>query len=488
MNTPDYWLNVLLECNRLDFTPATRGAAATPENGGPTLSSRSFAIALRAMAHAWFLERPGVASLGFPAVPNRPAAPDAASALHGAAARILSRLFPKQTARIIQAAQSAGPADVASANWGRAVADAHFASRSGDTERPAALYTYQSTPGAYQPDPQNPAGNPFDPKAPGQPHGVDYGRIPLFGLGAMLPLDPPPGYQAPGQIDRTDSVYLADYAKVRASGHRKLTEDTANPAGLDNALRGIFWAYDGVAHLGTPPRLYFQIIEKIAAQFGLSNDRKMLLYAICGTALGDAGVHAWHYKYLYNIWRPVTGIRQHGASFGAAGTTVPQPSSAAIDGDPFWEPLGAPNTNGVGENFTPPFPAYPSGHATFGGASLHALRVVLNAWDPAKVQLKERADAVSFTFVSDELNGINQSVAPHAGVQGAGRTRHERQFASLEEAIMENGLSRVFLGVHWQFDAEPIQPKKGRIVGGVPLGISIADALCAGYAPAIAAV
>ena len=37
-------------------------------------------------------------------------------------------------------------------------------------------------------------------------------------------------------------------------------------------------------------------------------------------------------------------------------------------------PLGAPASNLNGPNFTPPFPAYPSGHAVFGGALFQTLR------------------------------------------------------------------------------------------------------------------
>ncbi len=51
--------------------------------------------------------------------------------------------------------------------------------------------------------------------------------------------------------------------------------------------------------------------------------------------------------------------------------------------------------------------------------------------------------------------------------------------------ILENGLSRVFLGVHWVFDAfdinanDPYTPVFGnnpaQRIGGVPLGLTIAE-------------
>jgi membrane-associated phospholipid phosphatase len=78
------------------------------------------------------------------------------------------------------------------------------------------------------------------------------------------------------------------------------------------------------------------------------------LFALVNVAMADAGIAAWESKFFYQYWRPVTAIR---AQYDAK----------------FW-PLGAPGTNMQGPNFTPPFPAYPSGHATFGGALFQILR------------------------------------------------------------------------------------------------------------------
>jgi len=65
---------------------------------------------------------------------------------------------------------------------------------------------------------------------------------------------------------------------------------------------------------------------------------------------------------------------------------------------------------------------------------------------------------------------------------------HEREFASIEAAFVESGPSRVDLGVQRQFAAETIIPVSGKVIGGVLLGISVAEALCAKYAAAVAAV
>ncbi len=77
-------------------------------------------------------------------------------------------------------------------------------------------------------------------------------------------------------------------------------------------------------------------------------------------------------------------------------------------------------------------------------------------------------------FVSDELDGINTDN------KGTVRPRHRRNFpGGLWQMIEENGRSRVYLGVHWVFDAFAVKgngdPNLDRNVGGVPLGLKIAE-------------
>jgi hypothetical protein len=101
--------------------------------------------------------------------------------------------------------------------------------------------------------------------------------------------------------------------------------------------------------------------------------------------------------------------------------------------DPDWTPLGAPASNLVDPNFTPPFPAYTSGHADLGGAMFQILRRLYG-------------DGIAFTFVPDEYNGVTRDK------RGKVRPRVLRSFSSLSQAEEENGQSRIYLGIHWQFD------------------------------------
>jgi hypothetical protein len=155
------------------------------------------------------------------------------------------------------------------------------------------------------------------------------------------------------------------------------------------------------------------------------------MLALVNTALADTAVAVWESKYFYQLWRPVTGIREADAGTGPTGSGD---GNALTTGDPTFSPFGAPASNLNGPNFTPPFPSYPSGHAAFGGALFETLRQVYGR------------DDIAFTFVSDELNGITRDS------EGNVRALRPRTLSSLSQAEEENGQSRIYLGIHWSFD------------------------------------
>lgn len=453
-----YWNDVALEANKVSHT-ATGG-----EQTGPTLSSRALAIVHLAMHDAYFGVHPGPDGLYLQDVTGLPAAGEnAEAAVAAAACASLADLYPSQRPVFEAAALKAGiPADGAaqSGRYGRAVADAIVAKLAIGADEPGASdqgYCASSARGRHRQDPDNP-GQKF--------HAPFYGATARrIAVTQDWSLNQPP---AP---DHDEDMYKAALVEVRGKGGAPgLSSTTREP---HETLIGIFWAYDGVPGLGSPPRLYNQIVRTIADSRGNSAAENARLFAMVNAAMGDAGVLAWQEKYDHDLWRPVLGVREHDPAMGPTG----EPGHA-IDPccDPFWLPLGAPKTNTTEKNFTPPFPAYPSGHATFGAAAFQAVRLFYEyeAGLP---------DNIAFDVVSGELDGASTDR------NGTVRTRHERHFDSLWQAIFENGLSRVYLGVHWAFDAfaasdvkcpdgtykDPADITYASNVGGVPLGLAIAN-------------
>src|SRR5439155_12101087 len=157
-------------------------------------------------------------------------------------------------------------------------------------------------------------------------------------------------FRPPAPPALTSQAYTDAFNEVKSFGAIDSVVRTA-----DQTEIGHFWAYDRPG-TGAPPSLYNQITQVIAKQRHNSEIDNARLFALVNVAMADAGCAAWDAKYVYNFWRPITAIRQ-----------------AALDNNPDttadadWTPLGAPG-DGVVPDFTPPFPAYISGHSTFGAA------------------------------------------------------------------------------------------------------------------------
>ena len=236
-------------------------------------------------------------------------------------------------------------------------------------------------------------------------------------------------FRAPVPPALNSAAYAIAFDEVKRLGGDGVTTPTQRTA--EQTEIGTFWAYDGTPSLCAPPRLYNQITMQIAEQKHSNFVELARLLALVNVAMAEAGTAIWESKYFYQYWRPVTGIRE---SDPGTGPTTLGDGNAATIGDADFSPLGAPASNLSGPNFTPPFPAYPSGHAGFGGALFQVLRKFY------------RTDKIPFTFVSDEFNGVTQDN------QGNVRPLIPRTFSSLSQAEEENGQSRIYLGIHWAFD------------------------------------
>lgn len=456
-----YWNDVALEANRVSHSNG-KG-----EQTGPTLSSRALGIVHLAMHDAFFGVQGKAATypLYLSGLPTPSKNASAQAAVAAAAHATLSELFPSQKPFFDRKHADAGiqePGTAAGHAFGRAVAVAMLDNRRHDPTATDNGYSSSAGRGAHRPDPDNPNQG-F--------HAPFYGaRSKCFAVSKRHELLPPPVVG--------DSDYLRALSQVREKGiapHLIGTlQPNASPRTAAETVIGVYWGYDGANGLGTPPRLYNQIVREVAKSQNNTPEQNARLFALINVAMADAGILAWDQKYIHDLWRPILGIREGDYSMGPAG----YPSDNSFQhSDPHWLPLGAPSTNSTSKNFTPPFPAYPSGHATFGAAAFQITRLFYG------IKPGDRNPDSLFkqlTFVSEELNGVNSDNA------GTVRPRHVRSFTNgLWQMIEENGLSRVYLGVHWFFDAffldENGTPDLSKNIGGIPLGLVIAeDIFCGG--------
>jgi Vanadium chloroperoxidase N-terminal domain/PAP2 superfamily len=449
-----YWNNVALEANRASHSNGAN------EQTGPTLSSRALAIVHLAIydAFAGISKTPALLAPYLPGLPVPPAGAGLEAAVAAAAYDSLFALFPTQKP-LFDASLAAAPipaaGKAAGTTFGKQVAAALLADRAADPSASDAGYVAPVHAAAHQRDPDNAQGF----------HAPFYGAMSkCFAVSARHGLDAPP---LPG-----DAAYLSALKEVRGKGitpELMGTVPNAYPRRSNTeTVIGTYWGFDGAKGLGTPPRIYNQIVREVAIARGNNAAQNARLFALVNVAMADAGILAWDQKYFHNLWRPVVGIRQHDASLGplAVGGNV-----VDNDCDTHWLPLGAPKTNELAKNFTPPFPAYPSGHATFGAAAFHMTRLFYGV-HKGNTDADNLFDGMS--FVSEELNGVNTDN------KGTVRPRHQRSFpGGLWQMIEENGRSRVYLGVHWVFDAFAVDGNNHiditRNIGGVPLGLRIAE-------------
>lgn len=187
------------------------------------------------------------------------------------------------------------------------------------------------------------------------------------------------------------AAYASSLDQVRRLGSATSTERTPEQTDIARV-----WAFG--AGTITPPGAWNRVAQQVAASRGMGIDESARMFALLGMAEADAAISAWDCKNSYGLWRPITAIRE-AATDGNDATTA----------DPSWLPLLT----------TPNFQSYTSGHSTFSSAAAAVLRAVTGS------------DAAAFS------------------IDGAGITR---SFTSFAAAAEEAGMSRIYGGIHFDFD------------------------------------
>jgi hypothetical protein len=432
-----HWNEIAINASGIDHTPVTPGENRVfGEQLGPGRTARAMAIVHIAIFDAVNAIAGGYQS--YTGLSPAPAGTSMNAAIAEAAHDTLVALYCSQAAsfdeRLVEDLSQIrdGDAKAKGIDLGRQAAAAILALRADDGSLPAdphvgVDFITSDEPGKWRQDPVSQI--PFA-------LGAYWGEVDPFVLKSadQFRAPPPPALDSP--------EYAAAFDEVKRLGGDGVVTPTERTE--DQTITGIYWSYDGTPGLGTPPRLYSQIAVEIAGQMGSNAVELARLLALVNVAMGDAGIAIWESKYCYEFWRPVTGLREADEGTGPTGAGDGNPGTV---GDPTFTPLGAQASNLNEPNFTPPFPAYPSGHAGFGATLFQTLRNFYGT------------DDIAFTFVSDEFNGVTLDN------NGNVRPLIPRSFSSLSEAEEENGQSRIYLGVHWVFDKTE----------GIALGRRVAD-------------
>jgi membrane-associated phospholipid phosphatase len=209
---------------------------------------------------------------------------------------------------------------------------------------------------------------------------------------------------APPALDTAE--YAAAFNEVKDLGRVDSPTRTAEQTQIAR-----FWN-DG---LGTAFAMGYwnMTAQTAAADRGLGLVADARLFALLNIATADAQIACWDAKYAYGLWRPVTAVRAADAD-GNAGT----------EADATWTPLLV----------TPNFPSYASAHSTISAAAAGVLTTLFG-------------DSYHFSVGSEGLPGVTRS------------------FDSFAAAAAEAGRSRIYGGIHYQFDNTAAQAA-GALVGG----------------------
>jgi len=307
--------------------------------------------------------------------------PEASAA--SAAYEILRYIFPEYTSvfnmklnESISHIQDGQPKELG-ISLGKQVAEEIILLRRFDGWDRMVTYDPEIIPGVWRPTP------------PGYvpPVGTNWGQVTPFAMLSQSQLRPGP---PPDLKSREYSKAVEEVAAMGSDCSQMRTPDQTEIA--------YFWA-DDYNSVSPPGR--WNIVARIIAE----NRRNTLyenarLFALLNITLADAAVCTWDCKYTYDLWRPITAIRE--------ADTDNNPKTKA---NPDWNPL----------LITPAFPEYTSGHSAFGAAA---------------------AKIIAYFFGTDRIQFTLESTSPFAG---------PRSYKSLSSAARENGQSRIYGGIHFSF-------------------------------------
>ena len=386
------WNAALLEMVRESTSVLTSGELLKPP---PPLVSRYLAMAHGAMFDA--VNSITKTHVGYAYTEDSDGNASTIAAAASAAYRVALEVYPTahqkvlwdKTLEEILATVPDGDAKIAGIGIGDAAAAAMIALRENDGWDAASDYAPTDEVGRWRPTPPE-----F--LAPTLPAWMNVIPFAMASGSQFRPAAPPA---------LTSAEYAASVDEVLRLGAVDSTQRTADQTEIAE-----FWEDGGGT--ATPPGHWNLIAADVGLSLGLTLTENARLFALLNYALADAGIASWDAKYAFDLWRPIDAIRQAAAD-GNASTTE----------DTDWTPLLT----------TPSFPTYTSGHSTFSGAAASVLTnligdsVIFSTWaDPGSTGLWPPSDDVAMLA--------------------------RRSFESFDAAASEAGMSRIYGGIHFDFD------------------------------------
>ncbi|MGH7305416.1 MAG: vanadium-dependent haloperoxidase [Candidatus Rokuibacteriota bacterium] len=202
--------------------------------------------------------------------------------------------------------------------------------------------------------------------------------------GAQFRPGPPPGLKS--------EVWARDYNEIKAIGGKNSPVRTPEQTAIAK-----FWE-------ATAPAVYWPVARSVAAAPGRDVTANARLMAIAAMAMDDALIAVFDAKYTYNLWRPVTAIRNGDLD-----------GHNATDREPGWTPFID----------TPMHPEYPCAHCIVSSSLGAVLAAEIGSGPAPKLT----------------------SASPTAG--GAVRT-----WTSVDDFTKEVANARIYDGVHYRYSAE----------------------------------
>jgi hypothetical protein len=189
----------------------------------------------------------------------------------------------------------------------------------------------------------------------------------------------------------TSETWTRDLNEIREIGSNASAKRSAEQTTIAR-----FWFFTG-------PRTYNAIVRQLASNRKMDVVDCARLYALTSMAGADAFIAVFDAKYAYNLWRPVTAIRNADLT-----------SNPATPREASWQPLGV----------TPMHPEYPCAHCIVASAVSTVLQHV----------------------VGNEIGEITLTSPTAAGVT--------RKWTRLQDYSDEVSSARIYAGFHYRFSTE----------------------------------